>query len=441
MSKKETTKSILLTFLILMSLFLTWSLWTYQPPTYEYIKSATYIQDVKIGDTYSQTDIVQPIQMVVYKDNQYYGTSDLNEVKNAYDALMELSFDSARIVESNGQIISEEIKTSNRAEFIFPTAVTPAMLGQFLPIDSEETKLESIHRIIIETNGSNSMLHLVSDDEEIVMKAELESSTPFTKEYIDQAEVLYPTYFAFEASGASPVYMPTKPVKVDKLTYTTQHLSSSLFKNALFNDPGLVKLYRSENGEDSYTDGARVLEIIEAGRKIRFINPANPSSNKLETDQLVSKSIEFINNHAGWTDRYVLVDYDQYMSSVDFQLTVEGRLGFDSSGQNLDQITLNWRSQEIYQYMRSLVNLRFSIDNERTVREIPSGHMLITYLKQQKSQFNPSLLKQAVIGYEIVVENQSTVVLSFEPSWYVLYNGQWEKVSIPSRGGNTIGLE
>ena len=71
----ETIKSLILTFLVLLSLILTWNLWTYQPDD-EYINSDRVISDVEIREKKEIDQIVKPSHILFHFEDVHHGNVD-----------------------------------------------------------------------------------------------------------------------------------------------------------------------------------------------------------------------------------------------------------------------------------------------------------------------------------------------------------------------------
>ena len=59
---------------------------------------------------------------------------------------------------------------------------------------------------------------------------------------------------------------------------------------------------------------------------------------------------------------------------------------------------------------------------------------------QKINNFNPNLLEDIKIGYDMKLDSQSLLV-QLEPNWFYLYDREWVKLTNGIMGGKEIGLE
>ncbi|MCL6617416.1 MAG: transcriptional regulator, partial [Anoxybacillus ayderensis] len=89
----ETIKSIVLTILVCTSVFLTWSLWTYQPK-YDFIENAKYIQNVPVSNVaVDYGTVVQPRYIFIHKDAQHYGMTHHSDIYKFMKEMKNWTFD------------------------------------------------------------------------------------------------------------------------------------------------------------------------------------------------------------------------------------------------------------------------------------------------------------------------------------------------------------
>lgn len=82
--KLESIKSIILTILVAISIFFTWNIWTYQPPFSE-IQNSTYVESNPLSNTTKKIyDVIFPQQLLVYEDDNIYGTYDEEILSNLW---------------------------------------------------------------------------------------------------------------------------------------------------------------------------------------------------------------------------------------------------------------------------------------------------------------------------------------------------------------------
>ncbi|MFD1734974.1 YycH family regulatory protein [Bacillus salitolerans] len=442
----ENIKSVLLTLLVIMSLILTWNLWTYQPE-YGLIESTRYISDVDIGEKRELQELIQPSKVLFHKNGRHYGTTDTIEMKKALSHIRQWSFnDFSDITPSIREGYLDFVHGRDSVEIIFPSEVPVEILKSVLPIVDEELRLVTFDRVIIPMQDSQKeepVAYFVSYEDHYVYKATINSFLyqTFFKE-IYQVSPRYPQYFAYKIDGYTSLFLPDDKVNVNRITYYSIQLSGEDFKDALFTDPSIAKRDIQPNGDESYSDGARALYIFNGGNLLQFINPVTETDSPIiGSKQLIQQSIDFINDHSGWTDQYVMFDWDSALQSTEFRLQINGMPVFNYAG--LSRISQEWNKTNMFdKYERPMFKLQLSLDSESSNVSLPSGHTLLDLLRQMPS-FDPNKLEDALVGYELVKDRTSAKV-TIEPMWIVNYNGSWKKIifdDMRELGGNVIGLE
>jgi regulatory protein YycH of two-component signal transduction system YycFG len=443
----ETIKSVLLTLLVILSLVLTWSLWTYQPK-YGLIESTRYIKDVDIGTKKEAKELILPKKILFHKDSRHYGTVETTHIKKALKHIRQWKFDDfTDITHSIREEYLDFIHSQNSVEIIFPTEIPREILKNVVQIENDKIRSgATFDRIVIPMKDSQKeepVAYFVSYQSHIVYKATISNFLyqSFYKE-IFQTSPRHPQYYAYKIDAFTSLFLPDSQVNTNRITYYSVNLSGEDFKDALFTDPSYVKREIQPNGDESYTDGARALYVSYGGNLLNFVNPTTESEEQfLTSGELIQQSIDFINDHSGWTDTYVLYNWSSTLQSTEFRLHINGLPVFNYAG--LSRIVQEWDKTNLFdKYERPIFKLQLSIESESSKVRLPSGRALIDLLKSMPS-YEPSKLKDAVVGYELLKDINGKKV-TMEPMWIIHYNGSWKKVvfdDMRELGGNIIGLE
>ncbi|EKN68692.1 two-component system activity regulator YycH [Schinkia azotoformans] len=439
----EKIKSIILALLVLLSLALTWGLWTFQPQ-YDFRQKVNNLNSVAIGEKRQFNEVIKPTQFIYHQDGLHYGVTDSMFTDEIYQMVMDLnSLEYEHITFSTPEQLDSILLKERSLEMIFPVNLPINISNYIMGPIRQEWDINYFDRIIV-SFSKEPALYLISyaTDQAVKLKVE-QNEAGKINELLLHSNFKNSPYFTVSGNQGHTLYLPEQRIAIKQLTFSTQNILSSDFKNALFNDPNTLKQYRLNNGEESFTDGTRALEISQNQDMMRFVNPANQEVYELEPEEMILKSIEFINDHSGWTDSFSLIDWSRAKHTVKFQLMVNGHLVFNDKGATM--IYESWRDNEIYEYVRSLTNLRFAIDSEQKQVILPSGRELLSYLTQVKPDFTLSSLEAALVGYDFSKEKLNTAVATVKPKWYIKYDGKWEGIYISStsisQGGEKLGLE
>lgn len=437
----ELIKSVTLTALILLSLVLTWSLWTFKP-SYPFLEDARTVKKQEVDDPAEIQDVVNPTQVIYHNGSKLYGAEANNVIEKFHNTLKETKF----IIDPGTRTLPFDpedklIKETDHQyiEVIYPVEMTQEIYKEVFSFESEITasKPQYVDRIFLyksDSSGSiegylvsyqskkmqkikasnNALLPLINDMDEMVANSSL---VPYLSYDIEQRN----------DDGQNEIqqrfYFPKNKLELNKYNYisrATNEDTYELYKKALFKDPQAVKSATSDN-EITYADGtaAMVVKILQNRfTYTNFAGSANPNTTQISP---LFQSIDYINTHAGWGNPYILSNIGTY--TTDFWLFVENLPVLDPD----IQMSLTWYENELQEYERSLVQLDLSetsIPSSLTEEvTIQSGDSVINKLKE--SDYNTNYIKDIRIGY--TMKKREPHIYMLEPQWFINYDIKgWE---------------
>lgn len=444
--KYETAKTIILTFLVLTSIAFTWGLWTYHPK-YDVIQNDEYIQNVPVSNTQVDTSmIVRPLQILIHKNAAHYGIIEEAEINKLLKELKKWTFDDFENISSTipkGEFLSF-VHGKGKIEIVYPDEIPMNIYRDLFKIEDKGIDEVSFDTIVIPVEKQQDFVaYFVSTDHRKVYKAAVNDvSLEEVNQLYEKAEK-FPHYFAYDVSETKSFFLPEKEITMSRLQYYTDELDPDKFKEALFSDPSFVKKDIVTFGEE-YTDGSRLMDVDFLQKLLLYVNPAakntiNQSSE--ESSTLIQKSIDFVNEHGGWTDMYHFAEWSRSERKVVFRLVVDNYPVFNDYGTS--EIIQIWGTNEVNKYQRPLFRLEIP-DRVSVPTKLLSGQEVIQQLEKMKG-FKKELVSGITLGYELVKDQEREKVVVLEPAWFCLYGGTWRKIAVKEadeiRGGNTIGLE
>ncbi|MGM9986850.1 MAG: YycH family regulatory protein [Bacillaceae bacterium] len=441
----ESLKSLLLTCLVLVSLVLTWVLWTYHPNTDYISNSDEVIQDVTFGSKKSLEEVIKPKQILYHYNGKNYGSNEISDINYVYKEVQKGEIGSFTNITNHlsEQQFIQTIHGEDKIELIFPTKVPIQQLDQLFTIDESETGGIEIDRIILDTKQMNDKaltIYLVSYHEKTVYKATLRNvNVASIKNSCEQKLIKLPTYFSYKVTEGRIIYLPYDAMKRDQEMFIINQLDIEKFKNALLLNPDNVKKDISAEGE-SYIDGSRILKVQYQTQLVRYVNPAIPTNQHSTSGPLIQKSFKFINDHGGWTAPYYLFSWNGFKGETVFRLYQNNIPVFNRDG--ISAIRQTWGEEDIISYSRAL----FKINSGMVIRSQPitllSGEQVRDIIKNTKD-IDVDLIKDIFIGYELSIENISNKYINLEPVWVIEYENYYKKIveKKDGKGGEIIGLE
>ncbi|MBU8905785.1 YycH family regulatory protein [Desertibacillus haloalkaliphilus] len=435
----EQMKSAVLTFLVLLSVILTWQLWTFQPEYSLLEEEPEYIESDPIGEEKAVAEVIQPEQMVLHNgSDDYIVTHEDALFTELYNVLLSSEIDGVFTPANEG--LQSLLAIEHGVEVVYPTSVVNDVFLRKLTVDADDfhMPLEEVDRVLLFTTSDSDYVHIrfVSESGQRIVQAFTNyPSGEFEDHFLSQTNELpkavsYPAHITNEGFSVQH-YLPEETLAFDRLSYTSTLTSATDFRQILFSDPNYVKFYRQEDGDQVFTDGNRMMTISGDRNFMDYIHPVFTDNQEPGSTDIVSRAYEFINGHSGWTDMYLL--YDWTSSSVRdealFRMNVSGLPVFAVEGEDRAYIYVSQSGIQISRYVRPLFDLDAEPINAREQVILPSGQEVLTYLESEgylERQRRP----EVKVGYELTKEN---AIITLEPHWFIGYNGHWEKISFGDR--------
>ncbi|PFQ16987.1 YycH family regulatory protein [Bacillus cereus] len=409
----ENFKTIVLINLVVISLFLTFNLWTYVPDSTS-MQNAKFVQGNEGMNQTKISDVVRPTSIIVHKDKNHYGSRREADIESIYKPL-ELGelHDFREISITRGDFLSY-VHGEGKVEFVFPTDIPfDAVKSMFNMKEKSTDKPKHFNRILLDPSRSKDQeikINFVSDGDNFkIYEAKL--SGLYLKDIVNaqnQFIVSAKPYFDYQLNDMKKLFLPDGTTELSNITYISSNLAVDTFKNALFSDPRYLSPI-TEMSKETFTDGIRSMEIENDRHMLKYKNSSVLTEKTIDNLMLLQKSFEFVSGHSGSLDSYRL-DYMNKGETV-FRLNEDGYPVFNADG--LAELRQVWGSEEVMEYERPLLSLNTKGIEQKVT--LPSGHVVIASLEN-----NPEIKKQVIkdigIGYKLSLDGQ---VVRLQPIWYV----------------------
>ncbi|HDX9711911.1 TPA: hypothetical protein ROY21_003811 [Bacillus cereus] len=409
----ENFKTIVLINLVVISLFLTFNLWTYVPDSTS-MQNAKFVQGNEGMNQTKISDVVRPTSIIVHKDKNHYGSRREADIESIYKPLEvgELH-DFREISITKGDFLSY-VHGEGKVELVFPTDIPfDAVKSMFNMKEKSTDKPKHFNRILLDPSRSKDQeikINFVSDGDNFkIYEAKL--SGLYLKDIVNaqnQFIVSAKPYFDYQLNDMKKLFLPDGTTELSNITYISSNLAVDTFKNALFSDPRYLSPI-TEMSKETFTDGIRSMEIENDRHMLKYKNSSVLTEKTIDNLMLLQKSFEFVSGHSGSLDSYRL-DYMNKGETV-FRLNEDGYLVFNADG--LAELRQVWGSEEVMEYERPLLSLNTKGIEQKVT--LPSGHVVIASLEN-----NPEIKKQVIkdigIGYKLSLDGQ---VVRLQPIWYV----------------------
>ncbi len=441
----ERIKSVVLIVLIGLSLVLTFLIWNAAP--YDTIGRQTTV-DISIAESPEKKDIgsiIQPYKINFNYEEGLTGTTDSEKITYMIDHLEKWRMTNPELIDDSFSEtkLNELLRQPNRLVLYYPDDVPLPVYENVLNIENPNIPEISFNFIVVEWDLTNAVLdiHFVSRVNELHYKstAKIYESQTFSREVINVGRT-YSPYIAVNAEGGKFITVPTGEIKLLQNTYfpsERDEINPTRFRSALFSDPHAVRRSEPSKYREEFQDNHALMSVDTKKKQLQFVHPIVESKELAIPSELLEDTIDFVNEHGGWTDEYRFSKMNFHTRYVSFKLYVRGIpvLG----GNTLTEIEQIWGEDAIYQYKRPYYTLGDTLPSETETVVLPSGiDVAESLMADPEVDFNT--IDEIIPAY-YMRQDVDLNIFVLEPSWYYLQNGKWHCFSSDSLGGGKLGLE
>ncbi|MGE7676233.1 YycH family regulatory protein [Lysinibacillus sp. NPDC094403] len=435
----EPVKSVVLFLLVMLSVVLTFIIWTYTPD-YKFIEQ-TEGKEILVGPQKKMEDVIRPYKAIYRFDKEFTGTVSNGVMEDIMEAFQGWNVLDLMPVNTNitADSVNEMIRTNNCMTVFFTGEIPYSAFNSIFQFSDKELPETTFNRMIIDWSNYNNkdlQVFFISSNNELLMRSHvsLENANQFVRNIIEPAKT-YGTFKEVERDGFTSLYIANDKIESAKYTYFVEE-KPELFKNVLFTNLNNVLRTDESATTEKYQDGMSRMMIDSKLKSLTYVYPAAESSVRIEPSKLLTDSFEFINEHGGFTSDYRYVSTSTTNNQLDYQLYLHGLPVY--SDQAINRITTVWGDNRIFRYKRPYFSFEKDISAEKERKELPSGSEIIEKI-QKLNNVDLSDIDDVVVGFNLT-HNQSTIV-TLEPCWFVIRNGISTKLTPELLGGVKNGLE
>ncbi|WP_025784255.1 YycH family regulatory protein [Sporosarcina sp. D27] len=440
----ETIKSVVLLLLVLLSITFTFSIWSYTPQFDPFDQnqsvdgSITSIQNKK-----PISDIVLPYKWVFkFNDEELYGTTDTTVIQPVLEEMMRWKVFGFTAV--NLDLTKDEmhdlLTKGNQYVLYYPGEVPVSVYKDVLEIEDKTVPEVMFNKLIVNWDPDDSLpeVHFVSTVSRTHYKAKvkMEDTQRFQKSIIDKGKKLS-QFKEVQVNKTKTLAISSEPLTAIHSTYIEEEINPSLFKDALFNDPNVVRRNLVDSNKEEYGDDHALMKVNTKSKVLNFFYP--PESQELAIpSELMTTAIDFVNDHSGWTDDYRYSYMNPVSRYIQFQLHDNGLPVF-SDGPDSAEITEILGDNRVSSYRRPYFTLNSPIKSYEVT--LPPATEVARHL-EASDDLDFTAIEEIKPGYSLV-HDTDVGVLKFEPHWFYYINGNWEvyEEDLNRKGGGLLGLE
>lgn len=431
----EQAKSVILTLLVVLSITLTFTIWTYTP-TYETNQQAPVV-NISIAEQKRINDVIKPYKMIVNQEKKLTGSMvqfDLDLVVSVMKdwEIRELTLENSNLSSDN---LNKLLTTHNGITLFFQDNVPFPVYDRILPFSITEIPENSFDRLIInwsQPDNEKLKIYFASSKTNTLYSAIAENvDMEIFKQKVVSPNVEFSNYVEVKRENQLSLFLTEQDVESIRYTYYLKKIDTSRFRDALFNDPNLVRQSPVGANNEQYSDGTSLMDVNLLEHTLSFVNPSAETFSTAIPSKLVFDSLDFVNEHGGWTDDFRFASINPINQQIDYQLYLLGYPVF--SGDTSTKITTYWGSPGIYNYLRPYYTLDLSLPFDTVISNLSSGEEVSQVLKSKKEiDFNK--IDEITLGYYLTRDNEKRLLI-LEPTWFYLSNNQWTRFASNDLGG------
>lgn len=435
----EPVKSVVLFLLVVLSVVLTFMIWTYTPD-YKFIEQ-TEGKEILIGPQKKPEDVIRPYKAIYRFDKEFTGTVSNGAMVDIMEAFHGWNILDLMPMDTNlkADTVNNMIRSNNCMTVFFPGEIPYSAFNTIFQFADKELPETTFNRMIIDwSNYSSKYLQVffISGNNELLMRSRvsLENANQFVRNIIEPAKT-YNTFKEVERDGFTSLYIANDKIESAKYTYFIEE-KPELFKNVVFTNLNNVVRTDESATTEKYHDGMSRMVIDSKVKSLTYVYPAAESSVRIEPSKLFTDSFEFINEHGGFTDDYRLASTSTSNNQLDYQLYLHGLPIY--SDQAINRITTVWGDNRMFRYKRPYFSFEKDIPSEKEMKELPSGAEIVEKIKKLDN-IALSDIDDIVVGFYLTYDQ--TTIVTLEPCWFVIRNGISTKLTPEILGGVKNGLE
>lgn len=439
----ESIKTYILVVLVAISIILTIRIWNFAPDLdQESIDNQKESRQISIeGKQVLVKDVVLPSGIIFHKENGPFALQVQDSEQTLYKEMQQWTIQQfgpvSNVSDANGV-------TNPAVQVNYPVELPLQIINQLFKLnDKEYDSLPQFNfdRIYflpdLETKSAVEVIFASSHhNQRISANIFVQQINPYESlmAYLENDEALTPL-MPLTVKNEKVIYLPVERPVVDYQTFNKpEEISDEPLINNLFQDPSAARKF------DYYTDGRRKLEMHYNYSNLKYMEYDNAISREVQSAvsrlEVINKTQEFINNHNGWTNDFMLMDINDANTWTRYHLMINGYPILVPLG----LMELEWNNDDLYQYNRPLIRLSdpFPLNYGEQSEELPNGQELINYFNSDYFRSNVDQIEDIQIGYSISDEDDNFDVLILEPNWFIKISGEWKVVDMensPGQGG------
>ncbi len=249
-------------------------------------------------------------------------------------------------------------KQRDSMQILYPSDISSDLFSSIYKLNGDFPEFQ-FNQILIDFESSDGAVYFISEENKEVYAGSVPVTATNQLKNIFLNEVKqFAQYFPVTLDSGKTIYLPKDRPELMYSQLIKEDVSSDQLKKALFGDPSLVQKNPITPGFE-FTDGQKLMRESRDSHTITYIDLSEVESAETIDNNysLIQKSVDFVNNHGGWTDDYRFARLDEERNMVHFR--IYSPEGYPVFGENnpISELEVEWSATGVSRYNRNNFSL------------------------------------------------------------------------------------
>ena len=420
--KKDLIIKVVLVVLIILSLFLTFMIWT-MPSQFSEETNASQGTTSSVSIARDMSQVFGPTQIVLHKNgeiNVFTQTEIVTDITREFtkwkvDAIEEP-------IELTNEEYEEKLSQTNALEMVFVENISFGVFPDLFNDLAGEYQDRSFNRIYFSKDNPNQ-IYFYNTHSKLFYSETIEGIDQSKIDKLIEEEKAKSYLANAVLDEGNQVYTSIEEIELPYLSYLVERQTNQLFIERLFDDTSEVR-ENSANDENivSYNDYVSELQINENTDILTYYRNRN-AENKLSITETLRVSYNELIQYENWASDVHYFDYNDSTREVTYRRYIAGFPVFSEfSDYGTTHITVF--EDGLSRLQVPLVIAQTPISDVEEQKTLQSGVSVLESLSA--SGYTSEEIDDIKIGYTWINSTESDRVINLEPDWYVKINGKWQ---------------
>ena len=428
-SPLEILKIVILTVLVISSIYLTFLIWSFKPE-FKPIETEIHSGFVLDGDHKKPTirQLTLPYQMIEISPTNSKGTTKKKSLQNTLNTLNQAKEIQHKEFNGNANVALHSLDSNGAVDNYIYDFLGEISIQTFLNaynIEIEAPVNELFDRLIVNTNANHLYLYFMNQERDYIYMLEIDQSSKTFKNNVSKESLK--NYSAiitneFSINNKTALYAPTEVSTEGRFKYITEVINVNQLNNVVFmGDVGLSKV--RDGDVIKYHNAEGIAQSNQDTMYYQYTHFKGEIDESMSPQEAFNRANDYLTSHNGYSQLSRYTGYDEETKEVQFRSFVKDLPIFNTN--NISRMDLTFGKDDILSYSRGLITLGATVPTKSDPVDLINLEELRHELAKSKS-IDLTKVEKIIIGYNITY-NKGVNTVEFEPNWFILYEGEWKQ--------------